>query len=352
MQFHEVAATFELGRRWFQIHYKCTKPVSPEIERKTAYDNFLAMAHTLSIPISTRLIPSPVQAPAKFADAASDVFATSVVTPALIARGQTAASVLQCGSLYTQIALSRGSVGNLSQALSTLKGEIQKLGVPPKDADAFMKALRQFQSQSKKGGSEEHDLAIRLGDLLGTAISSAKGLQVGNVVLPNTILLPSKDQITLPKRLVGYKTELEHFLKNHPYDRNVFLMMPFRDATKKIRASIRSTCAKYKLHLVIADETHIVENDLNSNVLSCLLGAKYGIAVFSRPESQQTVNPNVSYELGMMHRDDKVCLILKDRRLRALPADLIGYLYTEYSAADQQSLVSHVELWIQDRVIS
>jgi hypothetical protein len=351
MEFHEVAATFELGRRWFQVHYKCTKPVSPVIERKTAFDDFLSMAHTLSIPINARLIPSPVQAPAKFADVASDVFATSVLTPALIARGQIAASVLQCGSLYTQIALSRGSAGDLNRALSALKSEIQQLGVPPKDAETFVKALRQFQSQPKKAGSEERDLAVKLGNLLATAISSAKGLQVGNVVLPNTILLPSKDQITLPKRLVGYKTELEQFLKNHPYDRNVFLMMPFRDATTKLRTSIRSTCAKYKLHLLIADETHIVENDLNSNVLSCLLGSKYGIAVFSRPESQQTVNPNVSYELGMMHRDDKVCLILKDRRLRSLPADLIGYLYTEYAVADQQSLVSHVELWIQDRVI-
>jgi len=352
MEYHEVAAMFELGRRWCQVHYKCTKPVSPKIERKGAYDNFLQMAQTLSVPINTRLIPSPVQAASKFAEVAHDVFASCVITPVLIARGQAGATVLQCGALYSQIALSRGRVANLSKALSSLKEAIEHVGVPRSDADAFLQSLRKFQAQSKKGVSDERSLAMKLGNLLATAVSSTKGLQVGNVVLPNTILLPSKEQITLPKRLVGYKTEIEQFLKNHPYERNVFLMMPFRDATKKLRASIRSTCGKYKLHLVIADEAHIVENDMNSNVLSCLLGSQYGIAVFSRPESQQTVNPNVAYELGMMHRDDKVCLILKDRRLRALPVDLIGYLYTEYSAADSQSLVSHVELWIQDRVIS
>ena len=110
-------------------------------------------------------------------------------------------------------------------------------------------------------------------------------------------------------------------------------------------------CIKYRLHLVVADEHRIVDGDLNGNVLACLLASQYGIAVFSRPEAKQTINPNVSYELGMMHRDDKVCLILKDRQLKSLPTDLIGHLYEDYSPRDSQSIVSHVETWIQERVL-
>lgn len=123
-----------------------------------------------------------------------------------------------------------------------------------------------------------------------------------------------------------------------------------REATTTLRTQLRRICAKYKLHLVVADENRIVDNDLNANVVACLLGSRYGIAMFAQPETKQTVNPNVAYELGLMHR--KVCLILKDRRLKKLPTDLIAHLYVDYSPADAQELNVHVETWIQDRVLA
>ena len=351
MEYHEAEAWFELGRRWVRVDYRCAKPASPVGQRKEAYDSFLQLAAMLSVPINTELIPSPVSRPSKFVDVATEVFKSVVVTPVLIARGETATDLLLTGSLYMSTVFSaRSKSAAEAKAVKELHERMRKLGVAKKDSDAFVVSLRRFIAQ-KKPIEGEYNLASTLGKLLATSVAKSKGIQIGDVTLPNTILLPSRDQITLPKRLVGYKDEIEVFLKKHPYERNVFLMMAFRDATKRLRTSIRSVCAKFKLYLVIADEQRIIENDLNSNVLACLLGCKYGIAVFSRPESQQMINPNVAYELGMMHREDKICLILKDRRLRALPTDLISYLYTEYSAGDRQSLVSQVELWIQDRVI-
>ena len=53
------------------------------------------------------------------------------------------------------------------------------------------------------------------------------------------------------------------------------------------------------LNPVIARD-HNLTDDLN-NPIACLLCCSFGVAIFGRAEATQMHNPNVVYELGMMH---------------------------------------------------
>lgn len=52
--------------------------------------------------------------------------------------------------------------------------------------------------------------------------------------------------------------------------------------------------------------------------------------MFDTPEAQEMFNPNVAYELGMLHLLSRRCLILKHESLKALQTDILMKLYTPY----------------------
>lgn len=348
IEFHEALAWFSLGRRFVALHMACGSPPDPIEARRSRLDGVLELARMLSLPVPNG-IAIATRSPKRFDAEAKNLYA-NLVTATVIARGEQAAKLLQTGAAYfTVVALPDGA--DVAKGFGQIESVMKECGVAADKRRALLKRTKELHRKDQVTGDVEGKLANDLGNALATAVSKSSGIKVGETVIPNSILLPSKYQVVLPKKLVGYRSEIEKFLRKHPFERNVFLMMPFREATTGLRTRIRAVCGKYSLHLVVADEQRIIENDLNSNVLACLLSSKYGIAVFSKPESKHTFNPNVAYEIGMMHRDDKVCLILKDRQLKALPSDLISYLYVEYSPRDTQSVVSQVETWILDRIL-
>lgn len=349
MEYHEAGAWFELGRRWVIAHFACANPPSPVKHRQHTFDEFRRMATMLSLPIDD-IVTGPGRSPKKFFAEGEDRFSKMVIV-AKITSGARGAELMQIGAAYLSTLVTKSTPKKANEARSELGVAMGTLGVAAKDRRRLLKDHKLQWENPKKTSQAEGDLARRFAECLADAVVASSGIQVGDETLPNSIVVPNKGRIVLPKRLVGFRSDIERFLKKHPFDRNIFLMMPFRDATKLLRTKIRAVCGKYKLFLVIADEQRIVENDLNGNVLSCLLASKFGMAVFSKPEAKQTINPNVAYELGMMHRDDKVCLILKDRALKSLPTDLIGYLYVDYSPSDGQSIVTRVETWISDRIL-
>ena len=66
-----------------------------------------------------------------------------------------------------------------------------------------------------------------------------------------------------------------------------------------------------------------------------MLACKYGIAIFTRVERESEIrvkefNPNVSLELGFFLSRGKKVLILKDKVLPSLQADLVGHLYEPF----------------------
>ena len=80
------------------------------------------------------------------------------------------------------------------------------------------------------------------------------------------------------------------------------------------------------------------------NPIAVLYCCKYGIALFDEPEDHQAYSPNVAYELGIMHQQNKECLILKHASLPQVPFDLVKDLYVSYDRDLQIRQI--IEHWI------
>jgi hypothetical protein len=70
------------------------------------------------------------------------------------------------------------------------------------------------------------------------------------------------------------------------------------------------------------------------NPIACLLSCSRGIAIFDQADVRQEFNPNVAYELGMLHLLGRDCLILKHQSLTALHTDILMKLYHEYGTPE------------------
>jgi len=141
---------------------------------------------------------------------------------------------------------------------------------------------------------------------------------------------------------------LREFLRDHPdYDRNVFLMMRFAPTPQlsAVHAAIQKTLSDLGFHCVRADDRDYT-GDVWSNIEVHLSGCRYGIAVFEDID-QRDFNPNVSLELGYMMGLQKRCLILKEKRLPQMPADVVHKLYKTWDAFNIEETVSaEVTRWI------
>ncbi|KAB2880918.1 NUDIX hydrolase [bacterium] len=149
------------------------------------------------------------------------------------------------------------------------------------------------------------------------------------------------------KPLISYRDGIKQKLMETEYARNVFLMMKFRDENKKISDVILRALKKKGLNGVRADmkEWSITDDTYNSIAVSYC--CKYGIALFDEPEKGQLYNPNVCYELGFIHADDKPCLIIINNQiLKKKPFDLISRIHKSYS--DRLQIEDLVIDWIQE----
>ncbi len=144
--------------------------------------------------------------------------------------------------------------------------------------------------------------------------------------------------------LVGYKERLQRQLESYPYEKNVFLMMKFRDNNLEFYKYIKRELGRRGLNCVRADEAEWnITNDVY-NPLAVLYCCKYGIALFDEPEKNAQYNPNVAYELGIMHYQRKDCLIMRHSSLSNVPFDLIKNLYVTYS--EKYQFESIMDNWL------
>jgi len=70
------------------------------------------------------------------------------------------------------------------------------------------------------------------------------------------------------------------------------------------------------------------------------------VAIFDRAETAQTHNPNVVYELSMVHFLKRRCVILKHSKLRTMPTDILTMLYEDYSS-QEEAVRKLGEWWIR-----
>jgi predicted nucleotide-binding protein len=79
-----------------------------------------------------------------------------------------------------------------------------------------------------------------------------------------------------------------------------------------------------------------------------MLGCNYGIAVFEDID-ERDFNPNIVLELGFMLALNKRCLILKEKTLPKMPADIVGKLYKEFDFFNIESSISdQIKRWAND----
>lgn len=128
-----------------------------------------------------------------------------------------------------------------------------------------------------------------------------------------------------------YKKSLQKRIKKYPYEKNFFLMMKYREKNKPFSDFIKSELAKYGYNSVRADDPEWnITNNVYNPIAVCYC-CKFGIALFDEPEDGANYNPNVTYELGVMHNQGKKCLILKHSSLKEVPFDLVKDLYKQYT---------------------
>lgn len=151
-----------------------------------------------------------------------------------------------------------------------------------------------------------------------------------------TLFMPEIPDIPaelVPESIWGWKTKMQDFLKEYPFDRSVFIMIRYRKKNDSIIAAIKEVVTTNELNPIVAGD-HDITDDLY-NPIACLMCCARGIAVFDKGEVNEIFNPNVAYELGMFHLLGRKCLILKHKSLRSLHTDILMKLYQPFgNAAD------------------
>ncbi len=145
--------------------------------------------------------------------------------------------------------------------------------------------------------------------------------------------IPDLPLSMVPERLIGCRSKMQQFLHMHPFDHSVFIMIRYA-GNKKVITAIKHAIADVTIEgrpffPVLASE-HKLTDDLY-NPIACLLCCSLGISVFSREKAHEKHNPNVAYELGMMHLLNRRCLILKHGTLASLQTDILMRLYETYT---------------------
>lgn len=139
-----------------------------------------------------------------------------------------------------------------------------------------------------------------------------------------------------------YDSALQKTLESFPYEKSVFIMMPFEEDDIRlilITDTIKETLEEHGMHGWRADdpERRLME-DVWDNIVVNMLSCKYGIAVFvdkkvldRLTDIQMSVfNANIALEVGFMKSRGLDILLLKDKQLEKLPPDIISKLYEEF----------------------
>jgi len=160
-----------------------------------------------------------------------------------------------------------------------------------------------------------------------------------NLFLP---AIPDLPVYLVPNPLLGWKSKIEAFVNKYPFDKSVFIMIRYRERNKSLLKEIKNVLSEQGMNGILASE-HNLTDDLY-NPIACLLSCSKGIAVFDKADVGQKFNPNVAYELGMLHLLGRGCLILKHRSLKTLHTDILMKLYHEYKIA--KAAGTEVRNWI------
>lgn len=146
---------------------------------------------------------------------------------------------------------------------------------------------------------------------------------------------------------------VKELLSLFPFEKNVFIMMPFGDSSTKADSlvkltllfdSIERTLKRfYGFNALRADFRDFSRSGwLWDNVCVYALGSKYGIAVLESFSAEE-FNPNVAMEFGFMKALGREVLLLKDKNFKHVRADILGRLWIEFDSTSKQSIEETIE---------
>jgi len=212
---------------------------------------------------------------------------------------------------------------------------------------AELEALARLTSKYKPVADYRKRLntSIRLANNLVLYLPPTRGQKPSSTPAGDDLFLsaiPDLPVYLVPNPLLGWKSKIEAFVNRYPFDKSVFLMIRYRKRNKDLLNKIKSILSKHGMNGILASE-HNLTDDLY-NPIACLLSCSRGIAVFDKAEVGQRFNPNVAYELGMLHLLGRDCLILKHHSLKTLHTDILMKLYHEYETAEAAGV--EVRDWI------
>lgn len=193
----------------------------------------------------------------------------------------------------------------------------------------------------------EIQLGVRLplaaGDTRQRSIAAAANAHARKIEAANAIgRIRGVDSVP---HLVPY---LREFLTDHPDpDVNVFIMMRFRETEQmaSIHRTMKDSLAGRGMSGLRADDKDYT-GELWSNLQVYMTGCHLGIAVFEDIDDRD-FNPNVSLELGYMLGISRRCLVLKEKRLPALPTDVANRLYKPFDAFRiAETIEAEIDRWV------
>jgi hypothetical protein len=227
------------------------------------------------------------------------------------------------------------------EPLLRTKREFLKLG-------AEVEALARLTSKYKPIDDYRKRLntSIKLANDLVLYLPPIQGQRPSSHIARDNLFLPAIPDLPVylvPNPLLGWKSKIETFVNKYPFDKSVFIMIRYREHNKSLLKEIKRVLSEEGMNGILASE-HNLTDDLY-NPIACLLSCSKGIAVFDKAEIGQEFNPNVAYELGMLHLLGRGCLILKHQSLRTLHTDILMKLYREYETSEAAGV--EVRNWIK-----
>lgn len=170
--------------------------------------------------------------------------------------------------------------------------------------------------------------------------------QIGELLTEGVVLV----NFDLPEPHQYLERSLANFLQDHPQrERNIFLIMRFKEEPPfpEIIESVRATCAVNGLQVLRADDKEYTD-DLWDNVLTYMYGCDYGIAIFDQINYRE-FNPDVALEVGFLFAQCKRVLLLKDRAIPVMPADIVGKIYRSFDTySASRTIRPQITKWLQD----
>ena len=133
-----------------------------------------------------------------------------------------------------------------------------------------------------------------------------------------------------------------------PLPRSVFVMMRYggTEQSAAIEQSITDTLKSYGLVARLAKDK-AYSDDPWENVRVYMHASQYGIAIFEEID-QRAFNPNVAMEVGYMYALGRRLLLLKERRMPAMPTDIVGRIYRSFDSYKiPETMGREVRQWIE-----